>query len=158
MKHFLRKGDFWSGLALAGFGAYVVATARHWTYMGEDGPGAGFFPMWYGAAMVVLSLLLVAGAVLKPGAGEARTLPWSDLRRALTCWVAFVACIALFKALGFMLAFASLTWFIIAVMYGQSHRKALLVAIGGALVFQMLFGWVLDIQLPAGPFAALLSR
>ena len=35
--------------------------ALRWTYMGEDGPGAGFFPLWYGGVMVVLSLALVAG-------------------------------------------------------------------------------------------------
>ena len=54
MNGFLRKGDFWSGLALAGFGAFIVAQARHWTYAGDDGPGPGFFPMCYGGAMIVL--------------------------------------------------------------------------------------------------------
>ena len=157
MNGFLRKGDFWSGLALAGFGSFVVAQTRHWDYMGDDGPGAGFFPMWDGSAMIVLSLLLVAGAVLKPGAPGATPL-WSDLRRALLCWLAFVACIALLKPLGFMLAFALLTWFIVALMYGQPQRIALPLALGGAVLFQALFGWALDIQLPAGVLAGLLAR
>ena len=157
MNGFLRKGDFWSGLALAGFGSFVVAQARHWVYMGDDGPGAGFFPIWYGSAMIVLSLLLVAGAVLKPGAAGAAPR-WSDLRRALLCWVAFVACIALLKPLGFVLAFALLTWFIVALMYGQPQRIALPLALGGAVLFQALFGWALDIQLPAGVLAGLLAR
>ena len=52
--------------------------------------------------MVVLSLLLVAGAVLKPEPAAApRQRHWRDLRRALTCWLAFVACIALMHVLGF---------------------------------------------------------
>ena len=157
MNGFLRKGDFWSGLALACFGSFVVAQARLWVYMGDDGPGPGFFPMWYGSAMIVLSLLLVAGAVLKPGARGAPP-HWSDLRRALLCWLAFVACIALLKPLGFVLAFALLTWFIVAVMYGQPHRIALPLALGGAVLFQALFGWALDIQLPAGVFASLLPH
>ena len=31
-------GDFWSGLALAGLGAYIVAQAWSWEYIGADGP------------------------------------------------------------------------------------------------------------------------
>ena len=149
MNAFLRKGDFWSGLVLAAFGAYIVMQASRWVYVGEDGPGAGFFPMWYGGAIVVLSLLLVAGAVLKPGAGGTE-LRWSELRRALACWAAFALCIALLKVLGFMLAFALLTWFIVVGMYRQSHRKALVLAVGGAVLFEVLFSWVLEMQLPSG--------
>jgi putative tricarboxylic transport membrane protein len=157
MNAFLRKGDFWSGLALAALGAFIVERASHWAYVGDDGPGPAFFPMWYGGVMLVLSLLLVAGAVLKRGAGGAE-LRWSELRRALLCWVAFAVCIALLKPLGFMLAFALLTWFIVAMMYGQSQRKALLLGIGGAVLFQLLFSYVLDIQPPAGVFGGLLTH
>src|SRR5262245_16206093 len=141
MNAFMRKGDFWSGIALAAFGAYIVSQARRWTYMGDEGPGPGFFPVWYGGAMVVLSLLLVAGTVLKPG-GEGRSLRWGEVGRALACWAAFAACIGLLKLLGFAIAFALLTWFIVAVMYRQPQRKAWLLAIGGALLFQLLFSVV----------------
>ena len=61
----LRQGDFWSGLVLAALGTYILAEARRWIYLGEEGPGPGFFPIWYGAAMVVLSLALVLGTVLR---------------------------------------------------------------------------------------------
>lgn len=50
----VRRGDFWAGLVLAALGTYIVVSARAWVYMGEDGPGAGFFPVWYGSAMVAL--------------------------------------------------------------------------------------------------------
>ena len=66
MKSFIRSGDFWSGLVLAALGTYILVTAHRWDYITEEGPGAGFFPMWYGGAMVALSLLLTLGAVLKP--------------------------------------------------------------------------------------------
>jgi putative tricarboxylic transport membrane protein len=57
--------------------------------MGEEGPGAGFFPLWYGGAMIVLSLVLVAASVARPSARE--PVRWKDVGRALTCWAAFVA-------------------------------------------------------------------
>ena len=52
-------GDFWSGIALAALGSFIVNEARQWDYMTPEGPGAGFFPMWYGIAMVLLSGFLV---------------------------------------------------------------------------------------------------
>ncbi len=151
MSSFARSGDFWSGLALAALGAYIVSEARTWVYMGEDGPGAGFFPMWYGSAMVILSLVLVASAVLKAPSGEKQEqIRWRDLGRALTCWAAFVACIALMPVVGFAISFALLTWFIVAVMARQPQRIALGVAIAGAAGFYALFDLALDLSLPKG--------
>ena len=48
--------DFWSGLALAALGAYIVVQARGWDYLTEDGPGPGFFPLWYGIGILACSL------------------------------------------------------------------------------------------------------
>lgn len=146
-----RSGDFWSGLVLAALGTYVVSEARRWVYMGEDGPGAGFFPLWYGGLMIALSLWLVAGAVLKRrGVPASDAFRWRDLGRALACWAAFVACIALMKVVGFAIAFALLTWFIIAVMARRPQRVALPIAIGGALLFYALFELALEVSLPRG--------
>ena len=151
MNSFARSGDFWSGLALAALGAYIVSQAWTWVYMGEDGPGAGFFPMWYGGAMVVLSLVLVAGAVVKaPPAAMQPRVNWRDVGRALTCWVAFVACIALMPLAGFAISFALLTWFIVAVMAHQPQRIAIPLSIAGAAGFYALFDLALDLSLPKG--------
>jgi putative tricarboxylic transport membrane protein len=152
VRSFARKGDFWSGLVLAVLGAYIVMQARGWTYMAEDGPGPGFFPVWYGAAMLVLSLALVAGAVLKQAPAAGGPFQWPELARALGCWVAFAASMALMKVVGFAPAFALLTWFIIAVMARQPQRVALPIALGGAVLFHVLFAWALEVELPRGLF------
>src|SRR5258706_15570531 len=106
MKSFARSGDLWSGLALAALGAYIVSRAWTWVYMGEDGPGAGFLPMWYGGAMVVLALVLVAGAVLKSPPREKRpSVRWDNVRRILTGWVAVLDCISLLGLPVFVISF-----------------------------------------------------
>ena len=149
MYGFARRGDFWSGLALGALGAYILFEASGWTYLGEDGPGPGFFPLWYGGAMVLLSLLLVAGTVLKrTGPGKTPSIP--ELRRALTCWLAFAVCIGLMKLVGFMVAFALLSWFIVSVMARQPQKVALPVAIVGPVIFYLLFDLALEVQLPTG--------
>ena len=38
-----RGADFWSSLAPGGLGAYIIVTASHREYLGQDGPGPGFF-------------------------------------------------------------------------------------------------------------------
>jgi putative tricarboxylic transport membrane protein len=148
MKGFARSGDFWSGLALALLGAYIVVTARRWAYMTEEGPGAGFFPMWYGGVMLVLSLALVAGSVMRPA--QSTQVAWKDVRRAMTAWLAFVACVALMPVLGFTISFALLIAFIVRVMCAERLRTAILVAVCGAAGFYALFDWALDLSLPRG--------
>ena len=150
MKPYARSGDFWSGLALAALGAYIVSEAWRWGYMTEEGPGPGFFPLWYGSLMVLLSLALVAGAVLKRPSGTRAAVRWDDVRRALLCWGAFVASIALMPLAGFMISFALLTWFIVTVMARQPQRIALPLSIGGAAFFHSLFELGLDLALPHG--------
>jgi putative tricarboxylic transport membrane protein len=117
--------------------------------MGEDGPGAGFFPLWYGGAMGVLSLVLVASAIVRKSPPK-QPFQWHDLGRALLCWVAFVACIALMPLAGFTVSFALLTWFIVAVMASQPQRIAIPVAVVGAAAFYALFALALDLALPKG--------
>ena len=149
MRPLSRSGDFWSGLALAALGTYIVASARAWPYVTEEGPGPGFFPMWYGTAMVILSLLLVAGAVFKRPADNGG-IAWPEVSRAFTCWAAFVVAIAIMGLAGFMVSFALLTWFMVTVLARQPQRVALPIAIGGAVGFYVLFSWALDVALPTG--------
>jgi putative tricarboxylic transport membrane protein len=148
VKPFTRSGDFWSGLALAALGAYVVGQAWSWVYLGEEGPGPGFFPLWYGSLMVLLSLSLVVNAVRRNAV--ATPVRWPDVRRAILCWVAFVVSIASMPLLGFAVSFALLTWFIVAVMARQPQRIALPLAVGGALLFYAIFELGLELSLPRG--------
>jgi putative tricarboxylic transport membrane protein len=149
MPPFARRGDFWSALVLAALGTYVVVQAHAWDYMTEDGPGPGFFPIWYGSAMIVLSLWLVATTVMKPGAAGKR-VSRSELTRALGTWLAFVVCVASMPIAGFLIAFALLAWFIVRFMAGQSHRMGIALGIGGSALFYVIFELALGVGLPHG--------
>jgi hypothetical protein len=73
-----------------------------------------------------------------------------DLRRAITCWIAFVACVAIMPVVGFPIAFALLTWFVVAVMARRPQRIAWALAIGGSAMFYAIFDFGLDLALPRG--------
>jgi putative tricarboxylic transport membrane protein len=135
----MRRPDFWSGLVLAALGGYIVYTARGWEYLGQDGPGPGFFPLWYGIAMLGLSAVLVFTGKSETG--------WKGAGRAFIAWAAFALSVAVLKLIGFLISFALLTFFIVAVMYRRPPAAAL-VAIGLAAGFWIVFPLALGVPLP----------
>jgi putative tricarboxylic transport membrane protein len=137
-----RSPDFWSGLALAALGGYIVVAARAWDYLSPDGPGPGFFPRWYGVAMLGLSLLLL----LRSDPGP--VVDWRGSGRALAAWAAVALSIAVMKAVGFALGYGVLTFFIVAIMY---RRRAVVAALTAAAVvgaFYLVFPLALGVALP----------
>ena len=144
-----KSGDLWSGVALAALGAYIVIQARQWEYLGPEGPGPGFFPLWYGVAILGLSVLLI-GSHLRRGSERGNPTDWVRLGRALSTWLALAVSVALFKPLGFVISFALLTYFIVAVMYRRPLKTAALVAIASAAGFYLVFDRALGVPLPIG--------
>ncbi len=143
------NGDVLSGAALAALGVYVIIEARGWNYMSEEGPGPGFFPLWYGIAMLLLSLVLVLNSAMRPAAGS--TVDWGATGRALLAWAGFAASVVLMNMLGFLLALALLTLFVVAVMYGRPLKIAVAAAVGNAAGFFLVFVLALGLSLPVGP-------
>ena len=140
-------GDFWSGIALAALGIFIINEARQWDYMTPEGPGAGFFPMWYGIAMVLLSGFLVISNLKIKVEPETR-----KILRSLSVWAALAVSVALFKWLGFVIGFALFTYFVAAVVYRRPAGTAAAAAAGVSLGFYCVFDLALGIALPAGVF------
>src|SRR5258708_2624703 len=136
-----RSPDFWSGLALAALGAYIVAQARGWDYATEDGPGPGFFPLWYGLGILACSVYLVFFGKDSPS-------DWRGAGRALATWAVLAVSVAMLKFVGFALSFAALTFFIVAVMYRRPPGVAALVALGVGARFYLVFPLALAVAPP----------
>jgi putative tricarboxylic transport membrane protein len=146
----LRDGEIIAGALLAGLGVYIFMQSRGWDYYTEDGPGPGFFPHWYGVAMVVLSLALIVSRVRKFETGQGRASDWSAMRRALGTWLAFAVSVALMEPLGFVLSFALLTFVIVTLIFHRPPVTAGLTAIGVAVAFHLTFPVILSVPLPTG--------
>jgi putative tricarboxylic transport membrane protein len=134
---------------LAGLGVYITVQARGWEYLGPDGPGPGFFPLWYGIALIGLSLVLVVGSLTGPRAPR-QPVKWKEVGRALMAWAGLALCAALLKVLGFVLAFGLFTFFLVTVMYRRSIGTAIAVTVGVGLMFYLLFPVALNVALPVG--------
>ena len=139
-----RGADFWSGLALAGLGAYIIVEAAHWEYLGPDGPGPGFFPLWYGIAMTALSAALVLSSLFR----ESERVDWSGVRSAFMLWAALALSVVVLKLAGFLIGFGALTFFVVAVMYRRPLPTAAAVAVALAAGFYVVFPLLLGVKLP----------
>ena len=139
------RADFWSGLALGALGAYIIAQAWGWEYHGPDGPGPGFFPLWYGIAILGLSSALVASSLHKRAT---QTIDWTGASRAFATWLALAVAVAAFKLAGFFVSFAALTFFIVAVMYRRPLVVAATVAVAATAAFYVVFPLALGVSLP----------
>lgn len=158
------NGDAISAAVLTGLGAYIVMEASRWDYMAPDGPGPGFFPVWYGVALVVLSLFVIGARlsrIVQQGRDHAATGPRSpaaaaaarrEIYHALGVWVAFTISIALLQVLGFMVAFGLLTLFIVALIYRRPWKQSITVAVLTSLGFYLVFPLGLGVALPVGVF------
>lgn len=146
----IKTGDIVSGAALAGLGVYIIVEARGWEYLGSDGPGPGFFPLWYGLGLVALSVLLLATSLMQAAGAPAKAVNWREVGRALSAWAGLALCVGFLKFLGFLLAFGLFCFFLVAVMYRRSLGTAAAVSVGTAVGFYLLFGFALNVDLPVG--------
>jgi putative tricarboxylic transport membrane protein len=144
------NGDLISGAVLAGLGVFIIVEARGWDYLAPDGPGPGFFPIWYGIALVALSLFLVAVSLKRTDTDRGTPVDWREVGRALISWAALTACIALLKVLGFVASFALLTLFVVSVMYRRPLVHGVAAAVLASAGFYLLFPFALNVTLPVG--------
>ena len=141
----VRNADLWSGLALALLAGYIILQAARWDYMGPDGPGAGFFPLWYGIAMLALAAALVVSSLVRR---EPESVDWRGTGRALAASGALAVAVVLFKLAGFVVGFAALAFFVVAVMYRRPWQVSAAVAAGLAGGFYVVFQLLLGVNLP----------
>jgi putative tricarboxylic transport membrane protein len=149
-KDILRNGDVLSAAALAALGVYVFMAAWNWPYYNEDGPGPAFFPIWYGAGMIVLSLVLIGTTIAN--LPKAETPDWQGISRALITWAAFATSAALMGYLGFMISFALLSFFIMTYIFQRPPVMAAVSSVVTALGFYLVFPLALSVELPVGVF------
>ena len=147
----INRGDAWSGTVLAALGVYIVVQARQWDYLAPDGPGPGFFPMWYGVALIVLSLAMVLSRLVRrEPAGTHVAVDRTEVWRALAAWAAFAIGTALLNVLGFVLVYALLSVFVACVMYRRPLLTGVAAGALGGAIFYAVFALALEVTLPVG--------
>jgi len=147
------KKELLSGICLGSFGVYVAFEALKLPYVSEFGPGPGFFPLWIGIGLTLLSLLLIVANLFASTAPEnSERQSGTAVGRALVGWSGLMLAIGLLHWLGFGLSLALLAVFLILALERRSPWVAISVAFGLALGFHAIFVLALGLSLPAGPW------
>jgi putative tricarboxylic transport membrane protein len=141
------KGDLIAGAVLAAFGTYVIWVAAKLPYVSDVGPGHGFFPLWLGIGLVVFAAALMF-ASFTSSVNKAKSSSWNSMIRPLAGWLAVMIAIALLGKIGFALSFIILTIFLVVALDRRSALLAVVVAVGLAVVFHLIFVVALDVSLP----------
>lgn len=151
-KNLMRSGDVISGIALTALGIFIIVQSHAWDYYTIDGPGPGLFPMWYGIAMVALSLLLIINKVRRPDTDAKTPTDWPAVGRALGTWAAFTVSVLLMAWVGFVVSFSLFSFLLVTLIFQRSALAAALTAIGVTTGFYAVFTLALGVQLPQGVF------
>jgi hypothetical protein len=149
----MRRADLVTGLALLVLGVgYAVVAWRAYPYSSPTGPGSGFLPVWLGAAMAALALLLVLSA------RRAATVPgarWPPEGRGLTRLLVVVAAIAVFIALmdvvGMILGSALFLLGVLRFLERYPWPVAVAIAVGVSGLIYGVFTYWLQVPFPTSP-------
>jgi putative tricarboxylic transport membrane protein len=143
------KGNLAAGIVLAGFGLYVISVAVELPYVSDVGPGPGFFPLWLGIGLVLFAATLIFTSFTSlRRAPTNETQSWRLMARSLSGWLALMIAIALLGRLGFVASFILLTIFLIVALDRRPPLLAIVVGVGLAVLFYLIFDFALDVSLP----------
>jgi putative tricarboxylic transport membrane protein len=144
-------------LAFAALGLWVMWSALDMQYYTPVGPGPGYFPMWLGGGLALLSFAILGTSFFgTPPALPATIVPGRTPLMQMGVTFASVAFFALFvERIGFVA-----TMFVVLIVLMLVNRvrlfpTALLVALGGSLGVAYAFVQWLGVFLPATPFGLL---
>jgi hypothetical protein len=117
-------------------------------------PGAGFFPILVGIFACVVGVTMSAVAFRAPvpvAAGRERTRDAAARGRALSTVLVLVAFCALLPWIGYpLVAFGFVT--VLLQRLGSAWRAAAIMGVAAAAVSFYVFGVLLDVPLPPGPW------
>jgi putative tricarboxylic transport membrane protein len=146
----MRRADQIAAIVLLVFSAAVMEGSRRMPESMTFGPGAGFLPFWLGVAMAILSILMLVNATREPaGAGGKSPFPGGAalLRIAATAASLAVYIVSL-ETLGFLLATALLSAFLLGVIERERLAVTAVVALANAGALYFIFQRLLGVTLP----------
>ena len=146
----MRRADQITGILMLIFAVAVMEGGRRMPPSNTFGPGAGFLPFWLGVAMAILSVILLVTATREPAtAGGPSPFPTGrPIIAILETVVSLAAFILLLETLGFLLATALLTAFLLKVVEREGWTTSLWVAVANAAGLYVVFQILLGVSLP----------
>jgi len=143
------------GLVVVAVAGVYLTLALALPYGTTARPGAGFFPTLVGIFACVVGLTMSIAAFRAPvraPAGRGATEETAAHARVLSTVIVLVAFCALMPWLGYpLVAFGFVT--VLLQRLGSAWRSAVIIGVLSAIVSFYVFGILLDVPVPRGPFS-----
>jgi hypothetical protein len=147
-----KYGELISGVFWLGIGVFLSIWSTHYQIGNLIQPGPGFLPLILGILLILLSLILLARAIMPSLVSErpsASSLFGGWKKVAYTVLVLVLAAF-FFETMGYLLTFFLLIMFLMRGAGPQSWRKIFLVAFCSAIGVYLVFVLLLEQPLPLG--------
>lgn len=144
------------GVLVAVVGAWLLYRSRtELTFRGANNePGPGYLPVLLTICLIGLGLALAAVWLIGPRArrGDVPVLSFDlkSIGRALLVWLAMVVCAILIEPIGFLAAGEVFVLLVIVVIERIRSIPVIITLLLLPPIFYVLFGVLLDVQLPEG--------
>lgn len=151
----MKRANQITGIVLLIFSGYVIVASmqmplRQITGRTNFAPSTGFLPMWLGVLMAILSILLIVNATLRQvDSTREAVFPRGRALSAVALFLAGLAAyIVLLEVLGYLLATALLTAFLLRFVMQAGWKRTFLVAVSASIVLFVIFQVLLHVDLP----------
>lgn len=150
----MRRCDRVAGILLLVLAVGVIAESRGLVYVVEFSPGAGFFPVWLGLSLLILSLVFLwTSAVRKSRGAEENPLPGKRaLLRVTLILGSLLVTILAFEHLGFLLSMFLFVSFLLIYLEDYRWYSGIGLSAGMVCAIYALFRIGLKVPLPSGFF------
>jgi putative tricarboxylic transport membrane protein len=150
-----RRVDVIAGSIFVAVGVFVLFQSLKLSFYIDEVPGPGFFPTVLAVALMICGGLLILMALTGSAKGEEFELPTrGQAQRSLGLWLAILATCILVGVIGFLAAMFLLVAVILLGIEGRRSVGTIAAIILTPMLAYLLFGVLLRVPLPSGPFGS----
>ncbi|MCX7781901.1 MAG: tripartite tricarboxylate transporter TctB family protein [Negativicutes bacterium] len=149
----MRKANIVTSLIFIAASVYIVVQALGMEYMDKDGvPGPGFVPLWTGALIGFLALLMLYMNTVgnRPDSTKKQVFGRQFVKNVAKLLGSSVVAMALVPVLGMLPCIGILTGYLSYVLGTKNLKTNILMAVITPIAFWAVFTYALEVRFPAG--------
>jgi putative tricarboxylic transport membrane protein len=149
-----RRVDVIAGSIFVAVGVFVLVQSLKLSFYIDEVPGPGFFPTVLAVALMICGGLLILMALTGSSKEEFELPTRGQAQRSLGLWLAILAASILVGVIGFLAAMFLLVAVILLGIEGRRSVGTIAAIILTPMLAYLLFGVLLRVPLPSGPFGS----
>lgn len=151
----MKKANIITSLVLLVMSVYIVIMSYGYGYHDEEGlPAAGFVPLWTGAMIGLLSLIMLYSNTIgnRPDSNKTKVFDKRFYKNLLVLLGSSIVAMLLVPVIGMLAAIGLLTGYISWALGTKNMKMNIALMVLTPVAFWLVFSKLLEIQFPAGIF------